>query len=445
MGTRTVLRWSIAIALSKPNVVALFAGVTLLAVSSPGLFAQGSDYSLQFFSTPAVIGESESLYVRLDNPSGDVVQGWSFGVCYDETAVTFTGLSYFAAFSPPEFVEFIEEPGGWISNVVLSSAPGVGLPPSALPNYLVVAHYTALGPPQTTEFCFCDGLGIPPSSIVLSTTAGPVVPTTACLSVLIAAAPEWTLALEDRELYYPLPGGVREFDVVASLSVSDAAFGNQAAGFSCGATHDPDLLEIQLVRPVGVLSYFVGAVPASAQFFGVSYYDDSWTLGVVFGGFSFLEFGTVPDPVFAATYTTVAGALSGADVTTSAAFASGLGSPPVPVTIVLGGATHSLTTVDSTITLHPYDGDLFRRGDCNDDGTHNIADGVTMLTELFSAGVAGPCRAACDTNADALYDVADPVYLFNYLLLGGPPPTAPFDECDGDAQAWTCDSYTSCP
>jgi hypothetical protein len=82
---------------------------------------------------------------------------------------------------------------------------------------------------------------------------------------------------------------------------------------------------------------------------------------------------------------------------------------------------------------------LFLRGDCNTDGTLDIADAIELLGYLFLGCHRCPaCLAACDMNGDACepgtrpelaLGIADPIYLLSYLFLGGPGPPAPFPYC----------------
>lgn len=89
---------------------------------------------------------------------------------------------------------------------------------------------------------------------------------------------------------------------------------------------------------------------------------------------------------------------------------------------------------------------MYRRGDANGDGQIDIADGVRVLDWMFSGANPVDCEASTDTNVDATIDISDPIYLFNYLLLGGPPPAAPFPECAVDEAAeLSCVNSGACP
>ena len=87
----------------------------------------------------------------------------------------------------------------------------------------------------------------------------------------------------------------------------------------------------------------------------------------------------------------------------------------------------------------------FVRGDCNNDSTVNIADGIYGINYLFQMGPEPTCDDACDSNDDGGIDASDCIYIFNYRFLDGPGPEAPFPAsdldptpgdglgCDGDA------------
>lgn len=68
----------------------------------------------------------------------------------------------------------------------------------------------------------------------------------------------------------------------------------------------------------------------------------------------------------------------------------------------------------------------FIRGDCNGNGTVNIADVVGFLVFTFESGLSPTCYDACDANDDAMLDLADATDSLAYIFsssgapLGGP-------------------------
>ena len=62
------------------------------------------------------------------------------------------------------------------------------------------------------------------------------------------------------------------------------------------------------------------------------------------------------------------------------------------------------------------------RGDANADGAIDVADVMYLINYLFIGG-SGPCPTeAGDANCDGTVDAADVIYLINYLFIGGSPP-----------------------
>jgi hypothetical protein len=75
---------------------------------------------------------------------------------------------------------------------------------------------------------------------------------------------------------------------------------------------------------------------------------------------------------------------------------------------------------------------FFVRGNCNGDELVDISDAIYLLSYSFLGDVEDPaCLAACDANADgsATGSTTDPVYILNFLFLGGPQPLAPYPLC----------------
>ena len=63
------------------------------------------------------------------------------------------------------------------------------------------------------------------------------------------------------------------------------------------------------------------------------------------------------------------------------------------------------------------------RGDANADGAIDVADVMYLINYLFIGG-SGPCpMEAGDASCDGFIDVADIMYLTNYLFVGGSPPS----------------------
>ena len=93
-------------------------------------------------------------------------------------------------------------------------------------------------------------------------------------------------------------------------------------------------------------------------------------------------------------------------------------------------------------------GVLFRRGDCNGDGSLNISDAVASLLSLFGGGAPPNCQDACDANDDGTLDVSDPVTLLGMLFSGfGDLPAPGPQNCGADptSDALDCSTFSGCP
>ncbi|MEM7165503.1 MAG: hypothetical protein AAF581_08565 [Planctomycetota bacterium] len=79
---------------------------------------------------------------------------------------------------------------------------------------------------------------------------------------------------------------------------------------------------------------------------------------------------------------------------------------------------------------------IFDRGDCNADGTTNIADAVFLLASLFPPPGAPPamvgCQDACDANDDDALNISDAVRLLNALFGPATPLPSPYGSCGID-------------
>lgn len=89
----------------------------------------------------------------------------------------------------------------------------------------------------------------------------------------------------------------------------------------------------------------------------------------------------------------------------------------------------------------------FQRGDCNMDGSLDVADILCQLGFLFM-GTVLPCVDAADSNDDGSLELGDVSVLIQFAYLGGAAPPAPFPACGTDP---TLDNLacsappTSCP
>ncbi len=89
---------------------------------------------------------------------------------------------------------------------------------------------------------------------------------------------------------------------------------------------------------------------------------------------------------------------------------------------------------------------VFRRGDSDADGGHNIGDAIFILQYLFANGQSPPCLTSADTTDDGAVNLADAIYLLSYLFANGPEPPPPFPACGTDPtpDSLDCPTFEPC-
>ena len=99
-----------------------------------------------------------------------------------------------------------------------------------------------------------------------------------------------------------------------------------------------------------------------------------------------------------------------------------------------GGADAYHEIDDLRLTLYAAEGvaELFSRGDANDDGARNIADAIFILQYLFGGGAEPSCPDAADANDDGALNIADAVAILQHLFGGGGDLPPPFPGCGPD-------------
>lgn len=393
-------------------------------------------------STAGTVGSLQPTEVAVwSTPTEVQFSGWILGICFDESRLIVQEIEPSLSIAPLEFFSSAVVPGGWTSNAIISSTGSFVLAPGYTLRPLVRAVYEVVGPPSTTSICSCDSLGVP---LELTTPTGPLTPDPSCGSFVIQETTLVELDLVDRQVYYSVDSPAREFTIDVTLAQPDGVSSSEPQGFSFGVLHDSSVIEPINFFTLGQLSYFGSTSPFSGEFLQFTIHPEGWTVGCVFGGFHPLVFGPEPEGVLRALYVTHPDSFDGSPAETELQFTRTLGNPPVSTVVVVGGAALVPTTDNGYLTFLPFDGDLFRRGDCNQDGSVDIADGVTILSEQFAGAAPTTCPAACDLNLDAIYDIADPIYLFNFILLGGPPPPHPFETCGAADTPFPCPNFYAC-
>ena len=74
----------------------------------------------------------------------------------------------------------------------------------------------------------------------------------------------------------------------------------------------------------------------------------------------------------------------------------------------------------------------FLRGDSNDDEGVDIADAIYVLNYLFGGGGALTCEDAADANDDGAVDISDAISILGFLFDAGGLLPEPFGSCGTD-------------
>ncbi|MBP7751960.1 MAG: dockerin type I repeat-containing protein, partial [Planctomycetes bacterium] len=135
-----------------------------------------------------------------------------------------------------------------------------------------------------------------------------------------------------------------------------------------------------------------------------------------------------------------------------------LGSPPVANVMVIGGDSFAASLsagIDpaedccnpdscNKAGLFVYQAGMkFRPGNANGDGKLDLADGIFILNYLYRGGREPGCEAALDANGDGLVDASDAVYIIHWQFLDGPAPELG-EECGTYETTLPCDVQEPC-
>jgi hypothetical protein len=88
----------------------------------------------------------------------------------------------------------------------------------------------------------------------------------------------------------------------------------------------------------------------------------------------------------------------------------------------------------------------FIRGEINNDSHHDVADAVFLLNFLFVHGPRPTCLDAADVNDDGRNDLSDAIWIIGWQFHGGPQPMPPFPACGKDTTEddLDCTSFAGC-
>lgn len=394
-------------------------GFVVLAVfltATATVDAGGSDYLFSIGDASGSAGDSFTTAATMDNNGGEV-QGWSFGVCHDETALTITDAVSGADTqtvqngAPAGFEQISTFANGATQGVVICFTGCAVIAPGTANFEMLTMDYDIIGA-SSTDICFCDTLGSPAVSTVAVVAGASIPPATTCGQVSI---------INPNQLIASSGTAVLGEAAATTLSLNNVTMGAVDA-VQMNITYDDTILTSTGVTPLFAYDFF--AVQAGG------------TSGEIVMGAVADTTPPLDNQIPAGAQTDLASLewTASAEGSSAIAWVDGLGNPAQDNAVVTGQTTpEQPTLVDGSMAVVNYNS--FLRGDCNSDDNVNIADGIYGINWLFQGGPEPTCDDACDTNDDGTLDAADMIYIFNYRFLDGPMPSAPFPSSDLDPTA----------
>lgn len=377
--------------------------------------------NVQFSLSDATGPQGGQVLVQalMDNNEGEI-QGWSFGVCDAAGSVVAVDAVAGATTATikdgeePDFLSLELEAGGVSTGVVIDFFSMVTLPTGTGYEIVDITYDLVGDPDQTYSVNYCDTLGAPPITTVYVIGGASLVPTQIAAAVTITNPNALELGAET---------GTAGSSVSVGLSLTNVVDVN---ALQCSIGYDDTLVTATGATPVGpaaAADFFAIQMSGPGELvFGLGMDLAAPFDGAVLPAGSAVEIVSIDWDIDAA---------APAPVTASLSFVDGLGSPATDNLLIVGGGSSQTPGLnDGSIEILNFN--AFIRGDCNDDNQIDIADGVFLINFLFGDGADPICDDACDSNDDADLNVADSIYIWNYSLLDGPAPLAPFPTADID-------------
>lgn len=112
------------------------------------------------------------------------------------------------------------------------------------------------------------------------------------------------------------------------------------------------------------------------------------------------------------------------------------------MTYVVGRDSGTITMLSGDLSGTGSD---FIRADAVADGSLNLLNATEMLFQLFLVNDS-VCSDALDANDDGAFNIADPLFLLDYLFSGGTPISDPSGVCGEDPTVdnLTCQEFPGC-
>ncbi len=245
----------------------LIFGVAAVAFSvCPPVDAQQPEnpsYQLSVGNGTSAPGGSVTLPVLLTNDGSDI-QGWSFGICLDDTEIVVDSAALGSTTQtirlgdPPDFEQINIEPGGWTMGVVICFF-ACAILPQGTDYELAVADYSVLaGVGSNIPVCPCSTIGQPPINAVVVINGISVPPVKICGNVQVQPLIPFVRADTNADTFLDLSDAIW---ILNHLFQGGPAFNcngaNDANGDGSLDTADPIYI---------ILYYFAGGVAPPAPF-----------------------------------------------------------------------------------------------------------------------------------------------------------------------------------
>lgn len=171
--------------------IACLAAVAL-ALLAGDLGAQNPNYILSIGAGSVAPGGVISTTVNSDSTAGGDIQGWSYGVCHDGSALTLLAYADGATTATinqgvaPGFNSINTNPAGgtgYTVGVVINLFGAAVLPPTANAELSLVTYTNNMANGLTSDICFCNTLGAPPVDTLVVVGGASIVPTQECGTV----------------------------------------------------------------------------------------------------------------------------------------------------------------------------------------------------------------------------------------------------------------------
>ena len=411
--------------------------------------------AIDSFTAQATNGNSGSTGVPMyisathDQP----IQGFSISLNYDESTLSLDGFDFIGTATEtaapggiPDYVGSSHDPatGSFVLGVVIGFTPTSGsgeLPQidvSPLDSDNLVRILFSIGgsvTPGDYQVDLVDGMGSPPVTNAYSYAGSTNQPELTDGVVTVNNLHRFFFGT-----YYASPGGgvtpllrydhVDEIDGFVASVIYDTSILTlnpppDDSGWYSGLNTDfglaPDTIEFFLVNLNPVVAPGIGWASFAAQFDFLPPFNGQ-TLGAG-NGQSLLRFPftVVNDPTLLGTSTLVE-------------LSNDYGPPGSPPTanLVVVPPGLGIFPIREHCEIQFLDLPSFKRGNVNGDLTFNLADAVFVINWLFASGPAPQCLDAADGNDDGGTDISDAIYIINYLFASGPVLPPPFPDCGLD-------------